>query len=166
METALEYILMNSRKAQMISYLSETPGAFEEAVNLMLQNKQPYSWRAAWLLWSCMEPNDKRLTGQIPQMIKALPECTGNMQREFLKILQNMETPEEQQGILFDHCIRIWEQVGKQSSVRFNAFRTIVKIAGKHPELTQEIKLLVQEHYLEDLSDAAKRSVMKLFKSL
>jgi hypothetical protein len=54
METALEWTLTNSYKADMISYLAAHPEDFEEVVKLAIADKQPYSWRAAWLLWSCM----------------------------------------------------------------------------------------------------------------
>jgi hypothetical protein len=36
----------------LISYLSAHPEYFEEAITLAISDKQPYSWRAAWLLWS------------------------------------------------------------------------------------------------------------------
>ena len=61
METALENILTSSYKAEMISYINTHPNDFEEAIELAVSNKQPYSWRAAWLLWSCMEKNDPRI---------------------------------------------------------------------------------------------------------
>jgi len=45
----------------MISYLKSHPDDFEEIIKLAIVDKQPYSWRAAWLLWSCMDKNDQRI---------------------------------------------------------------------------------------------------------
>lgn len=58
-ETKLEHILTNSYKADMISYLKSHPEDFDEAIKLAIADKQPYSWRAAWLLWSCMKKMTK-----------------------------------------------------------------------------------------------------------
>ena len=64
-ETKLEHILTNSYKADMISYMKSHPEDFEEAIKLAITDKQPYSWRAAWLLWSCMDKNDQRINKYI-----------------------------------------------------------------------------------------------------
>ena len=50
MESQLEHTLMNSHKKELISFLNAHPEFFEEAVTLAIGDKQPYSWRAAWLL--------------------------------------------------------------------------------------------------------------------
>ena len=65
METALEHILTSTYKDEMIAYLNTHPEDFEEAITLALSDKQPYGWRSAWLLWSCMEENDRRIQGCI-----------------------------------------------------------------------------------------------------
>ena len=56
--STLEHILTSSCEADMIFYIASHPEDFKEATKLAISNKQPYSWRAAWLLWSCMEEND------------------------------------------------------------------------------------------------------------
>lgn len=73
-----------------------------------------------------------------------------------------MELDEKYEGVLFDICMGIWEQINKAPSVRINALKLIIKIANKHPELKQEISLLVQDHYLTSLSHGARRSALKL----
>jgi hypothetical protein len=166
METALEWILTNSYKADMISWLSAHPEYFEEAIELALTNKPPFSWRAAWLLWSCMEENDKRMQGHVKDIIEALSEKKDNHQRELMIILQKMEIREELEGLLFNHCAEVWEKINKQPSVRLNAFKMMVRIAQKHPDLFHEIAFLTQEQYLDSLSPAVRRSVSRMKKEL
>jgi hypothetical protein len=50
METAFEKILTNSDRPEMESYVIAHPESFAEAIKLAIADKQPYSWRAAWLL--------------------------------------------------------------------------------------------------------------------
>ncbi len=164
MKTSLEQILMTLNKQTMISWLEAHPESFTEAVHLALVDKQPLSWRAAWLLWSCMEDNDLRIRPFIPRIIECIKQKKDGHQRELLKILYRMDLSEEEEGVIFDLCMNVWEQVGKTPSVRHNAFRMIVRIASKYPDLSNEIALITQDHYLETLSPGVRRSVIKMCK--
>lgn len=166
METPFEHILLNSHKAYLISYMNEYPLSFEEAIKLTLTDKKPYSWRAAWLLWSCMEVNDRRIRKHVKDIINILPDRKDNQQRELLKILQQMQIMEEFEGLLFDHCVEVWEKINKQPSVRFNAFKMIVQIAKKHPDLSKEIFSLTQIQYMESLSPGVKKSIYQRIKEI
>jgi len=162
METKLEYILTNTYKAEMISYMKSNPEAVAEAIDLAISDKQPYAWRAAWLLWSFMEENDSRVKGRLNEIVKALPSKNDNHLRELLKILELMELDENQEGVLFDICVDIWEKVNKKPSVRFSAFKIITKIAKNHSELSQEISFLTRNQYMEKLSETVKKSIYKM----
>jgi hypothetical protein len=162
METALEHILTSSYKVDMIAWMAAHPEDFEEAIKLAVSNKQPYSWRAAWLLWSIMEVNDLRIQGCIKDIIGAISNRNDNHQRELLKILQQMEINEEYEGILFNLCASVWEKIKKKPSVRFTAVKMMVKIAKNHPDLSREIIFLTQDQYMDSLSAAAKKSIIKM----
>ena len=88
------------------------------------------------------------------------------IERELLKILLMMELDEKYEGLLFDICMNVWEQIDKAPSVRINALKMIIKIANKHPELRQEISFLTQDHYLQSFSPGARHSVTKLMKEV
>ena len=75
----------------MISCMDAHPEDFEEAIKLAVSDKQPYSWRAAWLLWSCMEENDQRIQGYVKNIIDTLTARNDDHQRELLIILHQME---------------------------------------------------------------------------
>jgi hypothetical protein len=166
METALEWALTNSYKADLISYLASHPEDFEEVIKLAIADKQPYSWRAAWLLWSCMEENDQRVKGYLKKIIDTISTKNDDQQRELLIILQKMEISEELEGSLFNHCVTVWEKISKKPSLRNNAFKIIVKIAKKHPDLSQEIGFLIQDQYMESLSATVKKSISKMIKEI
>ena len=166
METALEKTLTSCYKDEMISFMENHPEAFDEAIELAVCDKQPYSWRAAFVLLSVIQDNDKRIQKHIKRIVKAVKGKSDGHQRELLKILLMMELDEKYEGFLFDLCMNIWEQIDKSPSVRVNALKMIIKIANKHPELVKEISFLAQDHYLESLSPGARRSVRKLMNEL
>lgn len=165
-ETKLEHILTHSYKADMISYMKSHPEDFEEAVNLAISDKQPYSWRAAWLLWSCMKKNDQRIRRYVEKIIDTIPTKCDDQVRELLIILQRMELSDDYEGKLFDICVHIWEKIGKQPSIRYNAFKLMVKIIKKHPDLSKEITFLTESQYTESLSDTVKKSISKMITGL
>jgi hypothetical protein len=165
-KSPLEHKLLNSYKDEMISFMNAHPEYFEEAVKLAVSDKQPYSWRAAFLLWDCMEENDLRIKKHIKDIVKSIKTKTDAHQRELLKILLQMELEKKYEGILFNHCMDIWERIDKDPSVRIAALKFIVKVAKKHVDLSKEIIFLTQDHYLESLSDPVKKSVLKIMKEL
>ncbi len=157
---------MHSYKAGMIDHLAAHDDDFMEAIELAVADKQPYSWRAAWLLWSCMEENDSRIRPYIRTIIDVIPSKKDGHQRELLKILQQMEISEKDEGYLFDLCVTMWEKVNSRTSVRYQAFNTIVSLAGKYPPLLNEIKCLTEDHYMETLSPGIKNAVYRMIKTI
>jgi len=166
MESALEHILTNCYKEEMIAFMHAHPEHFEEAIELAISDKQPFSWRSAWLLWSIIQENDPRIQEHINNIIEALGTKEDGHQRELLKILLIMELNEEDEGYLFNTCVTVWEQIHKKPSVRFTAFKFILKIVKKHPDLYNEIGFLIQDQYLETLSPGVKHSINKMIKEI
>ncbi len=166
MKTELEYILTNSYKAEMISYLKSHPEDFTEAIELAIADKQPYSWRAAWLLWSCMDKNDQRIHKYLGSIIDSLPTKSDEQLRELFMILQRMELSDDYEGKIFEICVNTWEKIGKQPSVRYNAFKLMIKIMKKHPELYKDLTYLTESQYTDSLSDTVKKSILKMIAGL
>ena len=158
----LKHILISAYRDEMIAFLTSHPEYFDEAIALSLSDDQPFSWRAAWLLFNCMEENDPRVRKHLRQIIKTLPARKDGHQREFLKILLHMELDETHESRLFDLCLSIWEQPDKSPSVRFTAFRFILKMTEKYPELSNETTGLTQDWYLDTLSPGIKRSIQRM----
>lgn len=166
MISQLEEKLITANKNEMISFLESKPEYFNEMLQLALSDKQPYSWRAAWLLNNCMENNDKRIKKYAKTILDSIKSKKDGHQRELIKILLKMDLKEIHEGFFFNICLDIWKQINKGSSVRFVALQSIVKLAKKHNELIEEIVFLTQDHYLESLSPGIKNSVRKIIKEL
>lgn len=166
MESDLEHKLLNSYKDEMISFMNTHPEYFEEAIELAISDNQPFAWRAAWLLWSCMKENDQRIQKYIKDIVNSVTTKNDGHQRELLKILLQMDLNKKYEGLLFNVCLDVWEQINKNPSVRLTALKFIIKIAKKHPDLSKEITFLTQDQYLESLSPAVKKSISKMMKEL
>jgi hypothetical protein len=166
MESSLENILMNSYKDEMISFMNSHLEHFEEAVILALGDKDKLCWRAAWLLWICIEKDDIRIKKHINKIIKVIPHKKDGHQRKLIKILSVMKLNEEQEGRLFNICMNLWEGLDKPPSIRWTAFKFILEMGKKYPELKEEISFLTQDHYLETLSPGIRHSISKAIPEL
>ena len=161
-ETNLEHTLINSQKDDWISYIVSHQNDFPELVKLSVSDKQPYSWRASWLLSSCMNNNDHRVKKYIQEIVDILPVRQNSQQRALLKVLQRIEIEPKYEGQLFDGCSKIWQNINNNPSLRFQAFKIMVAFSKKYPELKSEIKLLTNNYYTDNLSDVVKKSIFKL----
>ena len=78
-----------------------------------------------------MDKNDQRIEVYLKKIIDTLPTKNDDQLRELFLILQRMELNDDYEGELFNICVDAWEKIGKKPSVRYNAFKLIVKIAKK-----------------------------------
>ena len=161
METQLKYVLVRRRKSEMLEFISNHPESFDQALKLALENEENLSWRATWLVAGVMEKNDQRARPFIQKIITILPDRDDGHQRELLKILLKMELDEDFESLLFDISVTLWEQVRKQSSVRYYAFQGMMKVVEKYPELKNEIISLTQPHFVNALSPGVRKSVYR-----
>lgn len=166
METPLEHVLMAFNKEGMIAYMESHPGDFGEAVKLATGDKQPYSWRAAWLLWSVLQQDDPRIKPYIRVILDCIPGKKDGHQRELIKMLGLMELDEAHEGVFFNLCMNLWEKTHAAPSVRHTALKVIIRIAKKYPELFNDVRLVTQDHYLESLSPGVRSSVYRMVDAL
>lgn len=167
MNEKLETIL-NSRfnKNELITLLNNDSKIFDKAISIALSNEQPQAWRAAWILNHSITKNDSRIKIIAKKIISTIRTKEDGHQRELLKLLENIDLKENQEGYLFDSCMTIWESIEKSPSVRIVAFRILAKIVKKYPELKNEIEHLTQNHFTENLSPGIKNSFIKIKKEL
>lgn len=160
--------ILNSRfnKDLFFKTVNESNETFNEAVEIACGDQNPQSWRAAWVLNHVINKNDHRITPYVKRFTEILLDKNDGHQRELLKILLQLELNEDDEGLLFDKCVTIWEDISKSPSVRMVAFKALAKIASQYPEMKNEISFLVEDHYLESLSPGIKNSLLREIKKL
>lgn len=162
MLTKMEEILLKFYKEQMILYVKNNPESVKELIKLSIEDKQPFSWRGAWLLWSCIEKNDIRVRKEINKIIKAIHNKKDGHQRELIKILSKMELTEKQESYIYDISMNILKDIKKNPSVRFIALKFMIEIIKKYPEINNELEFLYQEHFLNTFSPGIRNAILKL----
>ena len=166
MSASLELVLARYQKAEMLEYMASHPEDFEKAVQIAISDEVHACWRAAWIVTNIMEDNDERIRPYIDELVSAIDGKEAGHQRELMKILLRMELSEDQESYLFDHSVTLWESVKLTPSVRYIAFRIMVKVAEHYPELKHEILVLTQPQYINSLSPGIQNSIRKMIREL
>lgn len=167
MNTPLEQVLLKgSKKELMIAYLKDHPGEVEEAIQLAISDQKKLSWRAAWVLSEILPEQAHKISLHIDKILEVLPEFEDGHQRELIKVLQQCDLDEDQESLLYDHCVNIWEQIRKQPSVRYKAFEIMAHTSDKYPELIHEVLMLTEPQFVNSLSPGIRNGVLRLIRAL
>jgi hypothetical protein len=145
-------------KDYFVAFLNKNNNNFKQAIALVQTGEQPYAWRAAWVLCHAIKKQDKRILSYLLDIIKAIPNKKDGQQRELLKVVMKMEPlTEDAEGYFYDVCTNLWEDVNKQPAVRYYAGCYMITMAGKYPEIKNELEVLFGEYYTQSLSPGIKR---------
>jgi hypothetical protein len=161
MHTTLENILISTHKNETILYVHQHPECVPELIDLALGQKEPFSWRAMWLLWSVADLSLPAVEANLDRFIERLTDFPGGQKRECLHLLRLVKLDEEKSGVVFEACVQIWCKLDQAPGIRFNALRLLLQIAQSYPELEPEIRLLLEPYYLNTLSKGVLHSVLK-----
>ncbi|MBA4303009.1 MAG: hypothetical protein C0424_02160 [Sphingobacteriaceae bacterium] len=163
MEAALSFerLLLSGMKAEMVAYLRDHLNEFAVAVELGLTKRQPLAWRSVWVLEEVMAHGDTRILPYLSRIFEFLPGAEDGHCRQWLMVLHRINLPDDHLAPLFDLCMGIWCHPGKQPSVRYHAFLTMLHIADRFPELKHEIAASLTAPLLESLSPGIRKSLLK-----
>ena len=123
----------------------------------MQDNVKPSSWRSAWVVNHLMKKDDKRIKKHLTKIIKSINGKTDGHQRELIRIVRKMNLSEKNEGLFFDICMQVWEDVHKKPATRHYAGLFIIEMAKKYPEIKNELEYLTTDYYTKTLSTDIKR---------
>ena len=166
MKNSIEHILAKSLKAELIAYIEAHPKKVNELIQLAISNQPPHSARAAWLLSKVAKKEQVAIKQHITSIFQILPLVKDGQKRDLLNVLRHLDLSAEEEGILYNISVNIWTDLSKIPSARLNAFKFIMVVCKKYPELHKEFLLLTEDYYLASLSPGIKRVVHKMINRL
>jgi len=149
-------------KTEFLKRIRTEQIGFDALLGVAINSPDSYGWRAAWLVGLLAKRNDERIVPSISDVLNVLMFKEDGHQREFIKLLLQMKMSEAQQSIFLDHCVNIWKSIDKKPGTRIFAYKFMINMCKKFPELSSELDFLSQEHYTDSLSPGIKKSFEKL----
>jgi len=166
-ENAFKEILTGRwiKREALMTYLLENANLADACIVWAVESTDAKGWRAAWLLYHYTKKRQAFLQPHIQAFLDAIPLKKEGHQRELLKLLEPLKLNDFQEGQLFDICMTIWEKISHSPSVRITAFRILLQIAKRYPELKTELLLFMGEDYTSTLSSGILQSFERLKKN-
>ena len=152
-------------KDEIYEFFTLDEKRIERMLNLAISNDTDFSWRAAWLIGKFVQSENEILKPHYLRIINAIEGKDSGHQRELLKLVINKSLTDEEEGRLFEVCIRIWKDIHKKPGTRSYAFQCIDNITTIYPELRNELMGLFGPEYLETLSPAIRKTILMKLRS-
>ena len=132
-----------------VQYVGNDPERFERIVNYVLSGNPPVPHMAAWVLTVCCEKNPQLLLPHIDKLIEALPSYYhSGITRMVLRSLMMVQIPDHVKGLLFEYCMKFYDDKVSPIAVKANAMEIMYNIASTEHELLQEFELMLEPKIL------------------
>lgn len=150
----LEIIVSWENLPLIIQGITENPENIMVLAEIAFYSNHPKSWRAAWMMDKIHDKAPELIIPLIPEMIQQIKtEQSEGKKRHFLKLISLNNISAEQQGLVFDYCLKAFTSAKEPLAVRVHAMQVLFNISETEPELKPEILTLI-EHEMENHSSA------------
>jgi len=134
----------------LINEIAQNSEYYQMLMEIAIFAHHPKSWRAAYLIDKINDNHPQLLQPFLCDIIKQVKiEKSEGKKRHFLKLISMNDLQKEQQGHLFDFCLKTFTSAKAAVAVRVHAMQILFNITLSEPELRQEI-LSVIEYEIEN----------------
>jgi hypothetical protein len=138
----------------LVNEVTKTPEYYVMLMEIALYGNQRKSWRAAYLIDKINDNHPVLLNPFLNKMIEQVKvEKSHSKKRHFLKLISQNELPPDQQGFMFDFCMKTFTSAKEDLAVRVHAMQVLYNISEKETGLKPEILALI-EYEMENHSSA------------
>jgi len=165
-----EAILEEHSKAQedkIARYIGTNSERFDELMQLIFHDEYRVVQRAAYSLKKVGDKYPSMILPYLDQMIPLLRKDGIHVayRRNSLSIISGVKIPEKHLGELADICFGFLESRQETVAVRVHAIEILAQVCEYEPELSNELKLLIEEfmpHESAGFKARGKRILKKL----
>ena len=152
----------------IVEYIGDDKKRFKQLLDIFLKGDYRLSQRAAWPLSYVCIKYPQLIKPYFSQLIKMLEEPGKHpaIKRNILRIFETIEIPEKYQAILIDECFKIISDPSQPAAIVAFAITTATKLCKPFPELSREIKLMLNELIIFEQKPAIKVRVKRAMKML
>lgn len=140
-----EFSKINSLKISL--HIGADEELFAELMNCFLTNDYELSRRAAWALSFCFRSNPFLFDKYVGVLVEIMgkKDCHDAVKRAATQALQDMEIPEDFEGLAYDYGMAILHDPEESIAVKAYTLQILQNIATKFPELKQELIQFVED---------------------
>lgn len=146
LEKALSASYSQSGVRKIADYIGDDTTRFKLLVDHVLSFDNKKMQLAAGSMSICVEKHPSLLKAYIKKLIKAASasSATDSLKRNVPRALQFVQVPAKDQGIVADFCSTALSNRKEAIAIRVFAMTILGNIAKEHPDLKQELVLLLE----------------------
>ncbi len=154
---------INSLK--IAAYIRKNPKHFKDLIDLVYINEPIISQRASWVMSICMDEQPELFDNYIQTILIHFPYSNfhDSVKRHSLKVLQNINIPNNELGKLIDDCFNLIHSNSEAVAVKVYAMDFIFNNCKNEPDILNELKLEI-ENQLPYSSAGFKSKANKIIK--
>ena len=138
----------------------------KELLNIFIEGDLMTCHKASWPLGIVVKSKPELLEPYKKRLIYKLDDYThDSYKRNTLRIFQDHKIPKNLQGKAADICFRFLEDHGQAIAVKVFAMTVLFNICKEEPDLSNELKLLIEEQMPESSPGFRSRG-RKILKSI
>ena len=124
----------------LIQVLKEKPSLFDDFWVILMQNCDPVSRRAAWVIDYFTEEQPQFLNVKIEELAESLPGFSADgLKRHSLRILSRSPLPVKQLGMLTDISFKWLQSPVESVAVKMYCIVILERVTKIYPELIPEL---------------------------
>lgn len=131
----------------IVEWIGNDISRFNQLFNLFLNDDARVTQRAAWPMSYCVIAHPEFMRNNFHKLVKNLrkPNIHDSIKRNTVRLLQAIDIPEKYDGPVMEICFNYVESPTEAVAIKAFSLTILGKLAKKYPEISPEIKLLVED---------------------
>ena len=152
LKTAILQEHSKKQTQKIVSYIGGDKEKFATLMQLFFQDESLVIQRSAWVISNCCDKNPKLILPYLDVVISYLskPNIPDAAKRNFLRVLQFTEVPEELMGKLISVCFSFFENQKEAIAIRVFSMSVLANAAIKYPDLKIELIALIELEFEQE----------------
>jgi hypothetical protein len=130
---------------KIVNYVGNNQKRFDELIKLFLGDEYRVTQRAAWAVSYCAETHPELIRKHLRKIILNLKKPVHvAVKRNTLRMLQYIEIPKPLLGTVATSCFDFLNSKDEPIAVKVFSMTVLSNICKSHPDLKQELKLMIE----------------------
>lgn len=166
----LKLVMSDYSKSHMLHVAEvacSSPAMFKQLVKCFVSTDMELSKRAAWSLGWAAKQCPALVYPHLKDIIAMLdaPGRHPAILRNAVRVLEELEIPEDYEGLVMDACFRLVATPNVAPAVKAFSLTVLHRLAMRYPEIKHELQLVIEENF-DNESPAFRSRGRKILKAL
>ncbi len=133
---------------EIVEYVGRSTKKFAELMECFFCDTSRISHHASWAVGFCGLKYPSLIIPYLDQMLDYLEQPVHNsIRRNTVRIMAEMDLPEEFLGRVAEICFKFLDDPKEAIAVRVFSMSVLFNIVKKEPELANELRIVIEDHY-------------------